>query len=307
VNLEKGCTLYLYIIDGGITEQSKKRLQRVLNVKHLDLHLQWISPSNLISLSHIKTSDWVSAATYLRLLIPDILPEHFEKAIYLDSDLLVQGNLKDLWNQEISKYALLACTDFGTPYVSSELGILNYKELGLASDTPYFNAGMLVMNLPRWREENISQKVVSYLSEYEEYVRLGDQEGLNAVLANDWGKLNHQWNVISHILCYETWQDSPFKEEIRPLQEELIHNAGIFHFAGGSKPWNIGCEHPAQLQWLHYLKASGWFQPTESIVWFTKWSLRYYPWQLKVLIRKLIFNLGLGQAWESMRAYALET
>ncbi|WP_414575270.1 glycosyltransferase family 8 protein [Anabaena sp. CCY 9402-a] len=307
VNLEKGCTLYLYIIDGGITDQSKQRIQRVLNVEHIDLHLQWISPSNLTSLSHIKTPDWVSVATYLRLLIPDILPEIFKKAIYLDSDLLVKGNLKNLWNQEIANYALLACTDLVIPCVSSSLGIINYKELGLTPDTPYFNAGVLVMNLPKWREEEISEKVWHYFSENADYVRMGDQEGLNAVLANKWGKLNPKWNVISHILCYESWKDSPFKEEIRHIKDELIHKPDIVHFAGVAKPWKIGCDHPAQLQWIHHLQASGWFQTTESIVWFTKWFLRYYSWQLKVLIRKLIFALGLGKFWESLRAYVLQT
>ncbi|MBD2342596.1 glycosyltransferase family 8 protein [Anabaena subtropica] len=306
VNLEKGCTLYLYIIDGGITEQSKQRLQRVLNVEHIDLHLKWISPSNLTSLSHIKTPDWVSAATYLRLLIPDILPEHFQKAIYLDGDLLVEGNLKNLWNQEMGEYALLASTDFGIPYVSSNLGILNYKELGLAPHTPYFNAGVLVLNLPRWREEKISEKVIRYLSEHEEYVRMGDQEGLNAILANDWGKLHPTWNVISHILFYENWEDSAFKEEIRHSKQEIIDNADIFHFAGGSKPWQIECEHPAQLQWIRYLQASKWFQPTESMVWFSKWFLQYYPRQFKVLMRKFMFILGLGKSWELLRVYVRE-
>ncbi|BCL38070.1 glycosyltransferase family 8 protein [Nostoc sp. MS1] len=302
-NLEKGCTLYLYIIDGGITKQSKQRIQRVLNVEHINLHLKWLSASSFTSLSHIKTPDWVSVATYLRLLIPDILPDHFDKAIYLDSDLLVKGNLKDLWNQEMGQHALLACSDLVIPYVSCNLGIMNYKELGLAPNSPYFNAGVLVMNLPRWREEQISQKIFRYFSEYPEYVRMGDQEGLNAILANNWGKLNPKWNVIAHILDYDNWIDSPFKQEIRPIKDDLLHKPYIIHFAGGEKPWKIGCEHPAQLEWISYLKASRWFQPIESLVWFTKWYIRYTPWRLKVLIRTLIFNLGLGKVWESMRTY----
>ncbi len=305
VNLEKDCTLYLYIIDGGISDRSKERLHRVLDVEHVDLRLKWVIPDDRASLSTLRTYEWVTAATYLRLLIPDVVPEQFKKAIYLDSDLLVEGNLRHLWNQEMGRHALLAVGEFGTPYVSSRWGITKYKELGLAPDTPCFNAGVLVVNLKRWREEKISQKVIQYLREYEKYVHLADQEGLNAVLAKDWGKLDPKWNVASHLLYYEQWEESAFKEEIRPIREELIRKPYIFHFAGGSKPWQIGCEHPAQLQWIGYLKDSGWFGPAESILWRGKWFMQYYLWQIKVLIRKGVFKVGLEQVWKKMRAYAL--
>ena len=93
--------------------------------------------------------------------------------------------------------------------------------------------------------------------------------------------------------------------EIRPIREELIRKPYIFHFAGGSKPWQIGCEHPAQLLWIRYLKESKWFEPTESILWRWKWFMQYYLWQIKVLIRKAMFKVGLGEVWKKMRAYAL--
>lgn len=306
VHLEKGCTLYLYIIDGGISQSSKKRLQRVLSVEHVDLHLEWITPPNLALLSGLKTHEWITSATYLRLLIPDVLPEQFEKVIYLDSDLLVKANIKNLWKQEPGSHALLASTDFGTPYVSSNLGITKYRELGLEPDTPCFNAGVLVMNMKRWRTEKISQQVIQYLRDYEEYVNLEDQEGLNAVLSNDWGRLDPKWNVLSHIIFYEQWEESPLKQEIRAIREELIRNPYIFHFAGGSKPWQVGCEHPAQLQWILYLKESRWFGKSESIVWFTSWFMHYYLWVIKFVIRKVVFKVGLRELWGKLRTYALK-
>lgn len=287
VNLEKGCT-YLYIIDGGISNRSKERLQRVLDFKHIHISIDWVIPPDLESLSDLQTHSWITTAAYLRLLIPNILPEQFEKAIYLDCDLQVEANLKNLWEQEIRRYALLAVRDLGTPYVSSRWGIAKYRELGLAPETPYFNSGVLVINLQRWRAENISQRVIEYLRKYHQYVHLGEQEGLNAVLANEWGRLDYKWNLISRILYYDQWEESAFKEEIRAIREELIHKPYIFHFAGGSKPWQIGCEHPQQLRWIRYLKESGWFARTESILWRAKWFTQYYLWQIKVLIKKIM-------------------
>ena len=81
------------------------------------------------------------------------------------------------------------------------------------ADTPYFNSGVLVINLTRWRKENVGDRVIEYLRKYQPYVQLEDQEGLNAVLANDWGKLDPKWNLISHIYYFDQWQESAFKEE----------------------------------------------------------------------------------------------
>ena len=60
-----------------------------------------------------------------------------------------------------------------------------------------------------------------------------------------------------------------------------MNEAYIYHFAGGSKPWQIGCNHPAQLQWIRYLWDSGWFIPAERVRWFGEWFLRYYWWHVK--------------------------
>lgn len=288
VNLEPNTTIYIYIIDGGITDKSKAKLQRVLNVKHVDVHVEWVVPNNLSSLSQLKTHEWITAASYLRLFIPEVIPEQFDKVIYLDCDLQVEGNIKQLWDMEMGEYALLAARDMGTPYISSPFGIKKYQELGLKPDAPYFNAGVLVINLKRWRAEQISQRVTKYLQDYKEYVQLMDQDGLNAILSQDWGELDQKWNVVSHILNYDEWDESPFKNEINQRREALINNAYIYHYAGGSKPWQIGCLHPQQQRWVSYLKASQWFEPAESLLWQAKWLPQYYAWRMKRLVRQIV-------------------
>ncbi|MFQ4145145.1 glycosyltransferase family 8 protein [Chlorogloeopsis sp. ULAP02] len=291
IHLENNCTLYLYIIDGGISNKSKKRLERVIDLEHIDVHFKWVTPSELESLKKLHTLPWITVASYLRLLIPDLLPKHFEKAIYLDCDLQVEANLKNLWEQPLNEYAVLAVQDLGTPYVSSPFGIAKYQEFGLAPQTPYFNSGVLVINVKRWRAENVSQRVIQYLQEYSQDVHLGDQEGLNVVLANQWGRLDLKWNLISHIYFYDIWDESAYKEEIGAIRQELISKPYIFHFAGGSKPWQIGCLHPQQLVWIRYLKDSKWFTPIENLLWRSQWFIRYYLWQIKVLIKKVVIKI----------------
>lgn len=273
-NLAQGSRVHIYLLDGGIRPENRHRMERVVDVDHATVHLHWRSPDTA-SLEGLRTHEWITSATYLRLLIPDVLPDRFDKAIYLDSDLQVEADLTRLWNEEMNGQALLAVQGYGAPYVSSPLGIVKYEELGLLPDTPYFNAGVLVINVRKWREENVSQKVIQYVREYEEHVQMNDQEGLNVALANNWGALDAKWNVMNHIRKLDSWPPSPFKEEMRVRQADLLQNAHIFHFAGGSKPWQIGCQHPTQLRWTRYLWRSGWFTPAEAVRWFAEWYLRY--------------------------------
>jgi lipopolysaccharide biosynthesis glycosyltransferase len=241
----------------------------------------------MCTLDDLPTYEWINSSAYLRLYIPEIIPDHRSKALYLDSDLQVEASLTGLWEQSLDRQAVGAVQAYGTPYVSYPLGIRNHDAFDLPPDTPYFNSGVLLLNLDRWREDNISKQVIRYLRRYEEHVQMVDQEGLNVVLANDWKPLDLSWNVMSHLLHFENWPPSPFKERVRPRREQLLENPKIYHFAGEKKPWHVECNHPAQFEWMRYLWESGWFPPTERIQWFGQWFGRYGWWHLRDTTRPL--------------------
>jgi lipopolysaccharide biosynthesis glycosyltransferase len=274
VNLDDEGPVELYVVDGGLSAGSKRRLERVVDAPppHVDLHWRTVDMSRLEGL---PTHEWINTTTYLRLLIPDIVPARHDRALYLDSDLQVEASLTDLWAHSFDGHALAATRAYGTPYVSSPLGIEKYRELGYAPETPYFNAGVLLFNLDRWRTEALSERVLQYLRDYHEHVQMVDQEALNAVLADDWAPLDLKWNVMSHLVNFDDWDDSPFKERVRPRREELLDAPYIYHFAGGSKPWQIACNHPAQLEWIGYLWECPWFSAPERLRWFGEWMARY--------------------------------
>jgi lipopolysaccharide biosynthesis glycosyltransferase len=265
VHLDRDCSILLYIIDGGIGELNRRRIQRVVEASGADVCLNWVS-ADMSSLNDLKVSHHVTLATYFTILVPDLIPEKVHKAIYLDCDILVENSLKKLWQAEVDKYALLAVRDFLISDVSSSGGLSKYHELGLDPHMHYFNAGVMVLNLKRWRKKNISQKVMNYLQNFRDYLNFRDQEGLNAVLAGDWGPLDPKWNVGSSILYYDRWIDSNIKEEIRPVVKDLLRDPYIIHFTSERKPWNLDCEHPAKVKWRHYLEESRWFDPvTDSL------------------------------------------
>lgn len=76
--------------------------------------IDWISP-NISLLDNLKVSEHISIASYFRVLIPNLLPANYKKAIYLDADMIVQRDISKLWNQNIEDYHLLAAQDMATP------------------------------------------------------------------------------------------------------------------------------------------------------------------------------------------------
>jgi lipopolysaccharide biosynthesis glycosyltransferase len=263
-HLRRDTELYLYILDGGISENNKKRLSRVVEGKpFIKTHLEWKYP-DVTQFQQLKTIGHITAATYLRLLVPDFVPDRFDKAIYLDCDLLVEADLTELWEYDISDHALLAAQDYLIPYVSSVGGMSKYAEWGLDPALPYLNAGVLVFNLRRWRAELLGQRVFRFLQEHGEHLTFNDQDGLNVVMAGDWGMIEPRWNVATSILMFDQWMPSSFRDGIGPLRAELLNGRSIHHFVGSMKPWHLDCQHPAKLRWRQVLAQSRWFEPVET-------------------------------------------
>jgi len=273
-NIEQGRAVTIYIFDGGISEQNRRRLTEMLNVNHVKVHLEWVRP-DLSPLNGVKTTQAFSQAAYLRLLMPELMPDQVDRVIYLDSDLVVEKDLGELWEAEMGDLPALAVQEYVFPYVSCLDWVgETYEMRGLPPNTPYCNTGVMVMNLKRWRAEEIARGALEYMRKSQQSVRYADQDGLNAVLAGAWGLLDPKWNVmLAGINSYGQFFGMS-KVEMQHAQEELLHEPFILHFTGPLKPWRFVSRGPAQLRFFHYLKQSKWFGAFEDIN-----DLMEYTWK----------------------------
>jgi lipopolysaccharide biosynthesis glycosyltransferase len=253
--LSEDCKLRLFVIDGGITPSSREKLCQTIDPSRATI--EWITPSqDLIQrVSHLKTSGHIGISAYYRILIPELLPQDIEKVLYLDCDIIIRGNLRALWNQEINDNYLLAVQDMGIETVSSKDGLLNYQALGLSPTQKYFNSGVLLLNLPKWRSTNLAWRTIEYIETNRQYIRFHDQDGLNAMIAGAWGEMHPMWNQTPDI--YRNWRN--WEESI--LSEEIYNTARyapkIVHFASSEKPWNTFI-HPNRDLFYHYLDKTPW-------------------------------------------------
>jgi lipopolysaccharide biosynthesis glycosyltransferase len=201
-------------------------------------------------------------ATYYKLSIPELLPPSVRKAIWLDCDLVVATDLAPLWDTGLEGRHALAVQDQAVPFVSSLNGVACHQQLGIASDAPYFNAGVMVVDLDLWRRDEIPRRVVEYLRQHRHTVVFWDQEGLNAILANRWGVLDPRWNY------------NPYARDarLRPRHpaggaSPSLNNPWIIHFTGNLKPWTYPRRDFAHDMYFRYLDRTAWagWRPKRSL------------------------------------------
>ncbi|MFC3886628.1 glycosyltransferase family 8 protein [Bacillus songklensis] len=237
-NLDNKTDTYIFIIEGNISSENKCKLQRVVGRFNLQAEFITIDDDFFHSFENRKIS-YIGKETYYRIIIPDLLRGDITKALYLDCDLIVKEDISTLWNINIDDYFLAAVEELGVKKKRK-------KTLSIPKKFGYFNAGVLLINLQKWREHNILTQVIQYIRDNPTKIKIMDQDGLNAILHDKWLELDPKWNYTTDI-----------------RNRLHIDNPAIIHFTGRNKPWNS--EHPFKQEYFKYLSSSLWEQENELI------------------------------------------
>jgi lipopolysaccharide biosynthesis glycosyltransferase len=293
----------LWVLDGGISEQSKDRLLGSWNIRQVDVH--WLRP-DLSLIDDLQISRHVNLVTYYRLLMPWVLPETIDRVIFLDADLLVRRDISELWDLDQGSAACLAVPDTAAPCIDARVAlpnfdrshrflaavepVPNYRELGLPPTAKYFNAGVLVVNLQRWRDEQICNQALECLRQHKQHVRWWDQYALNVVLAGKWKELDARWNQGGHAYSFPSWSESPLTADIF---RQLRRDPWIVHFTSQHKPWHYFCRHPMLREYLNAIDRtdwSGWRPKYPSEQGLRKW------WEFQVAPLRHAVKVGIVRA-----------
>ena len=178
------------------------------------------------------------------LLLAEVLP-HLDRVLFLDADLLVLDDLWTLWETSLEHKTLAATVDAAVPFCSSPRGIKGWPELGIPRDAPYFNGGVLLIDLERWRARNVGARVRRYFDGVCQQVDFLHQEALNAALWDDWQPLHPRWNVLA----------SRAGRLFGGLPGDAWKKPGIVHFAGRMKPWRAPVGGPFDAPYRHIMQS----------------------------------------------------
>lgn len=199
VNHRSGEKIDFHIIDDGISSTNRKRIQSLSDQSITKIH--WHRGKNIIP-AHIKIPVDKSSfpiTAYLRLFAPYIIPTTAKRFIFLDVDMIVRKDIATLWHLDLEGATLGAVRDLSKVVSKPYAGIANYEALGLDPESGYFNSGMLVVDPVKWRENDISNKVIQCIHDNIAHVSFADQYGLNVVFNNQWLELDPRWNCVSEL------------------------------------------------------------------------------------------------------------
>ena len=195
----------------------------------------------------LKTSERFSKAIYYRFLIPKILSKE-SCALYLDCDIIVNGSLKQLEAVQLESFACAVVRD----QMSNDKRILKRLEI----DTPYFNSGVLLMNLDYWRQNEISTKLVNFIHDNSDSCIFPDQDALNYLLSGEvvYLPLTYNFQELFYLHTDNLKGDKNLWDEIEKTKESPV----IIHYTNSVKPWYMECTHPLQNAFEKYRAYSPW-------------------------------------------------
>ena len=221
-NASRDRQYHIHVLHTNITPETQARMQK-LEDECFEITFDDVSEYLNELCERLPLRDYYSNTTYYRMFIADMYPE-LKKAIYIDSDTVVTGDISKLYDYDITEYDVAACHEqamvqadvYGT-YVEKCLGI---------DRNAYFNAGILLLNCEKFREKKVLDDFVRLLGIYDFRVTQ-DEDYLNIICRD-------------HVLWLpQTWNTEMFGELLYPIEE-----ANIIHYIMVSKPWHYAdCRH----------------------------------------------------------------
>ena len=232
--------IVIYYICGGVSDDHKNDLANL--VSGYGRKIEFIPlPEDLLS---FKGSNRNGQIVFSYCFFQDILPASVDKVLLLEGDAIVTGSLQEYYDTDISDYYIAAADDLQSRF---------YKEkLGMKPDSPYVNCGIILYNLEKWREDDISSKIRSVLESGEHMFFYDVQDVINYTLEGKVMIFPPRFNCTTAVFLFD------YKDMIRYRRPSTCcskedFEAGkndpvVVHFTKNQiiqpRPWIENCEHP---------------------------------------------------------------
>ena len=262
-----------HILDGGIKEHSWEQLKKIVHKISPETKINRYKP-DLSIFSHFPAFFFDAPMNYARLLLPELLKD-YDKVIYTDSDILHLKDISLLWQHNLRDNVVAACVEMVTPTLGSEY--FDLAKLQLDGEKSYFNNGLMVMNLKKWRKHHIAEDIMQFLASNPKDCYFHEQSAMNALLNDKVCFLDQSWNIQSHRSIFRS------EEHLDAFRNGELN----FHFVTKEKPWlTKGLELPHQMASLLYTELGiNIFSDASNITGGSK-SVRSETLNAKVLLHK---------------------
>ena len=188
----------------------------------------------------------------MRLFAAEVLPRNIKRVIYLDCDIVVLDNIRGLWNADLDGKPLGAVPDY--PRVPRLSAPERLASLGMPMGAIYVNSGVLVIDLERWRQGRLSERLLKFVTKKGAALYAHDQDAINVVLASEIRLLDCRWNLQARM--YHTGRAfAPI--EFEATREARRHPA-VLHYTGSEKPWLFRSRIARKGDYIRYQRLTAW-------------------------------------------------
>jgi lipopolysaccharide biosynthesis glycosyltransferase len=228
--------LAFYILDGGISEENKSKIFELKNIKNCDIFFMRVNEEDFEIYKQIKTHKYITLQTYYRLKLASIIPD-VDKIIYLDCDMIVNSSLADLYNADLHENVIGGVLD------------VRVKHKRTWKNCNYINAGMVLFDLNKIRQENVENLFYEYTKNNIDKIETGDQDIINFALEGKIEIFSDEWNVqVSDFMHRSSFTKTP----------------KIIHYVTGSKPWVFGSVNYYKNLYFQNLSKTVWAIPSNE-------------------------------------------
>lgn len=287
----------IYVIDNEISKINKEKLIEIIN--KYKRKITFVNFNKYKEELHLNMQWDIAISAYARLFISSIVPKNIDKILYFDCDIVVVNKIDELWNTDIEDYYIAGVEDT----VSSTTKLM----VGLSKKDKYINSGMLLINLKKWRRDNIEDKFIKFIDSKNGRVTHHDQGVINGVLYEKSKILKPSFNLMTVyytmkrediISYYGIEGDFYSQEEIKKSLKEPVS----IHFTPGftKRPWVKRCKHPEKQVYLDYLYRTPWKgveleeDKSKIRVKLINWIYRNLPFKSAQFITNTLMKMKIG-------------
>lgn len=255
------CNVCIHLFhSSNLSEKNKNNFNKICKKYNQEIQYHKMEVSLKIKNMKMIKEGFLSEGSLYRLNIIEEL-KNLNKVLYLDCDIVINDDIKKIFNIDIKNFCLGAVHDIGIDknykFYKKNMPCFNTKE--------YFNAGVIIFNLDKIRKLNIDllREAISFFEKYPKDP-FTDQSALNYIFKNNILLIDNIYNMF-------------------PKRNSKIEDAMIWHFAGANKPWKTRFSEVDKLFWKYY-RLSPWGEDIDALLnMYSKvvdsldYALLYYP------------------------------
>lgn len=252
----------VYVLDSGISEANKARFNDLS--KQFNRKIEFISTKGVAAQLNGIKQDRGGSSQFARLFLSKLLPETYDRVLYIDCDTIIRHNLENLYN-----------TDFEGNVVCGVMDCISQQHrarLGISPDDIYINSGMMLIDLQAWKKLGIEKNIENVVEKFNGKVPYADQGIVNLAL-HGLIKCVHPRNNcftvytafdFNDLLEFRQPSACPSSTEIAEAKADptIAHFVTLFCM---SRPWNKGSKGPFFDEWKKYKQMGPWANAPERI------------------------------------------